>query len=75
MKKLFVGVMLATFCVSLAAFGSPAINKSHKGKVGKGDAKVNCNYCHKAAGIAKEKTGNAKAAQKGPFCATSGCHG
>jgi hypothetical protein len=73
MKKAFLGIVLVAMFVSTALFASVPINKKHKGKELNG-AKVNCVYCHKTAGIAKEGGQDNKALQKKATCKSAGCH-
>ncbi|MCP4676058.1 MAG: hypothetical protein GY854_11240 [Deltaproteobacteria bacterium] len=85
MKKLILGAILATLFASAVVFSNPAMNKAHKGtKAGaKGDAKVNCVYCHKTAGLIKKRKAHVEDKKARPvvfkfkqveFCKMSGCH-
>jgi len=74
MKKWIVGIALGTFLVSSLAIASTDLNKKHSGKSGLEGKKVNCGYCHKDAGIKKEKGLDGAALKKGKFCAIDGCH-
>jgi len=85
MKKLILGAIMTTLFASAVVFSNPAMNKAHKGtKAGaKGDAKVNCIYCHKKAGLEKKKGVHVENMKARPlvfkfkqveFCKMSGCH-
>lgn len=72
MKKFIFVAAISTLFISALAFSSAPLNKAHKGQE-KDGAKINCAYCHKKAGIAKESKDYDKH-KKGKFCAGSGCH-
>ena len=75
MKKTIFAVTVALTLICTAIFANPAMNKSHKDLIGKGGAKVNCVYCHKTAGIVKEKgKSDVEQLKKGEFCAMKDCH-
>ncbi len=74
MKKLFMAIMVVLMTVSVMVLANPKMNKSHVGKKGKGEAKINCVYCHKTAGIAKKKGQDVEAHKKNALCAIGKCH-
>mgnify|MGYP003396971128 CR=1 FL=1 len=76
MKNTLVLVFAAIMLMNVAVFASVKMNTSHKGKVGKDGAAINCAYCHDAAkgGFAKKKSG-AKPQMKGnQYCSIGECH-
>ena len=75
MKKSIFIIVLALTLICTVLFANPAMNKSHKGLLGAEGAKVNCVYCHKKAGIVKEKgKTDIEKAKKGALCAMKDCH-
>ncbi len=74
MKKLLVSaVVVVSMMAGSVVLANPAIQGKHTGKK-KGEAAVNCVYCHDTAKIEK-KAGQDKAAlQKGASCTGSDCH-
>ena len=75
MKKTLFIVILALTLICTVIFANPATNKAHKGLVVGEKTKVNCVYCHKKAGILKEKgKADMETLKKGEFCAMKECH-
>jgi len=74
MKKMIVGMAVASLFVGSVLLASTDINKKHSGKSGLEGKKVNCMYCHKDAGVEKKGGQDKAALQKGKFCAVDGCH-
>jgi hypothetical protein len=72
MKNVLIIATLTTLFISALVYGSPKLNKIHKG-MDRDGVKINCAYCHKKAAIVKGGK-NYKQHQKGKFCAGSGCH-
>ena len=72
-------LFVITMFVSTAIFSNTAIFSKHSGKI-KDGKKINCDYCHKDAGIKKEKGQfkdglvNGKKRSDMKTCNGSGCH-
>jgi cytochrome c553 len=73
MKKLVLGLVMASMFIGTVVLGSASLNAPHKGLKGKDGATINCAYCHTAAGNPKAGKDYAKY-KTGPFCKGSGCH-
>jgi hypothetical protein len=73
MKKLVLGLVMASMFIGTVVLGSASLNGPHKGKTGKDGATINCAYCHVKAGNPKAGKDYAKY-KTGPFCKGSGCH-
>jgi hypothetical protein len=74
MKKTISALFLALTLIGTVIFANPVMHKSHKGLVVNETTKVNCVYCHKKAGIVKEKGNDIEKLKKTEFCATKECH-
>ena len=75
MKKSILIIVIALSLICTVIFANPTMNKAHKGLVVGEKTKVNCVYCHKKAGILKEKgKTDLEKAKKGELCAMKDCH-
>jgi hypothetical protein len=74
MKKLLVAILFITMFASAVISANAPLNKTHLKMKGKGDAKINCVYCHNTAAIPKKKGQDKEALYKTPHCAGKGCH-
>ena len=74
MKKILTITVLTILFAGNAIMANGTTNKPHRKLKGKADAKINCIYCHKTAGIEKKKGQDLNQLYRTDFCAGSACH-
>jgi hypothetical protein len=73
LTRALFGVTIAAMLLGTALNADVLLNKKHKGMDGKDGARIDCAYCHQAAGKPKDGK-NYEQHKNGPYCAMNGCH-